>query len=159
MLGIIKCSGFENISVFFYCCVSSHTKREEKSKTLALAFILSVSYSGTGKVGAICKDIILPGQNSTNSTHTTTVRAGPREGHEAGDARGLPSAVQTASAELPTDSETHKRRGAHRTRLSLQSQGTGLTKRRQSRGRGSGKASPIQTAAFSILRPATKHSG
>lgn len=105
MLGIIKCSGFENISIFFYCCVSSHTKREGKNKTLALAFILSVSYSGTGEAGAICKDIILPGQNSINSTHTTTVRAGPREGHEAGDARGLPSAIQTASAELPTDTQ------------------------------------------------------
>lgn len=117
VLGIIKCSGFENISVVFYCCVSSHTKRNGKSKTLALAFILSVSYSGTGGVGAICKDIILLGQNSTSSTHKTTVRAGPREGHETGDARGLPSAVQTASAELPTDAGTHKRRGAHGTRL------------------------------------------
>lgn len=87
----------------FIVGVSSHTKREGKSKTLAVAFILSVSYSKPGPF--VCNGIILPRQNSSNSTHTTMVRAGSREGLEAGDSRGLPSAVQTASAELPTSAE------------------------------------------------------
>lgn len=110
VLGIIKCSGFENISVLFYCCVSSHTKRERKSKTLALACFLFWIRGSRG--------------------HSFVMAL----------------SCQGRTPQILHATKTHGRRGGHATR-------------RQSRGRSSRKASPIQTAAFSILRPSTKHSG